>query len=92
MAQMPNQQVVQSDSAKNTVSIGNWIGTIILTAIPLVNLICLLVWAISGNTIKSKKNWAIAMLIFMAIGIVLGIISSATILSFFSSLSGSLAY
>jgi len=92
MAQMPNQEVQQPEAAKSTVSIGNWIGSIILTAIPIVNLICLLVWAISGSTIKSKKNWAIAMLIFMAVGIILGIISSATLLSFFSSLSGYMSY
>lgn len=92
MAQMPEQQIVTQPEAANTVSIWNWIGSIILTAIPVVNLVCLLVWAISGNTIKSKKNWAIAMLIFMAVGLILGIISSATLLSLFSSLSDSMLF
>jgi hypothetical protein len=92
MAQMPEQQAVPPQASKTTVSIGNWILSLILSAIPIVNLICLLVWAISGNTIKSKKNWAIAMLIFMAIGIVLGIISWASVGSLIKSLTGTFSY
>lgn len=42
-------------------SVGAWIGTLILTCIPIVNLICLIVWAVSSSPEKrSRKNWAIA--------------------------------
>lgn len=56
-------------------SIGAWVGTLILTAIPIVGFICLIVWAVSSSPEKrSRKNWAIAQFILMLIGIVLTII------------------
>lgn len=49
-------------------TVGAWIGTLILTAIPVVGFICLIVWAFSGSPEKrSRKNWAIAQLILMLI-------------------------
>lgn len=60
------------------VSIGNWMLTLLLTFIPLVNIIMLLVWAFSSSTPPSKSNWAKAallwMLIFFAIGILMSLI------------------
>lgn len=56
------------------VSMGDWILTIILMAIPVVNIIMLFVWGFGSSTPLSKKNFAKAQLIFMAIGIVLMII------------------
>lgn len=91
MSSMP-QAAPRQETAKTTVSIGNWIGSIVLAAIPLVGLICLLVWAFGGSTIKSKKNWAIAMLIFMAASIVLGAVWWSLLRSFFESMMGSYLY
>ncbi|MBN1892749.1 MAG: hypothetical protein JW780_08210 [Clostridiales bacterium] len=62
-----------------TVSVGEWIVTYILMAIPLVNFIMLIVWAFGSDAAPSKKNWAKAMLILMVIGIVLTIIIYAII-------------
>lgn len=56
------------------VSIMDWVITLILTAIPLVGLIMLFVWAFSDSTPKSKANWAKASLIMMLVGIVLAIL------------------
>lgn len=56
------------------VSIMDWVITLILTAIPLVGLIMLFVWAFSDSTPKSKANWAKASLIMMLVGIVLVIL------------------
>ncbi len=53
------------------VSVGDWILTIIISAIPLVNIIMLLVWAFSSGTNPSKANWAKAYLVFLAILIAL---------------------
>jgi len=55
------------------VSVGDWVLTVFITAIPLVGIIMLFVWAFSGGTPLSKANWAKAMLIWFAISIVLGI-------------------
>ena len=61
------------------VSLGEWIITLIILAIPLVNLIMLIVWAVSGNTNPSKQNYARATLIigaiFIALAVVIGVIA-----------------
>ncbi|TVQ41291.1 MAG: hypothetical protein EA370_02445 [Wenzhouxiangella sp.] len=56
------------------VSVGNWMLTILIMAIPLVNLIMLLVWAFSSGTPESKSNWAKATLIWMLILIVVSVL------------------
>ncbi|MCB5261912.1 MAG: hypothetical protein M0Q16_07510 [Candidatus Cloacimonetes bacterium] len=60
-------------------TIGNWIVTMIILAIPFVNIIMLIVWAASSAENPNRKNWAIAQLIFMAIGIALYILLFSTI-------------
>ena len=53
-------------------SVGAWVGTLILSAIPLVGFICLIVWAVSSSPEKrSRKNWAIAQFIIMLISLIL---------------------
>ncbi len=70
-------------------SVGAWIGTLILTCIPIVNLICLIVWAVSSSPEKrSRKNWAIAQFVVILIGIVLSVFLYSVIgVSLFSALS-----
>ena len=56
-------------------SVGAWIGTQILSAIPIVGFICLIVWAVSSSPEKrSRKNWAIAQFIMTLIGVVVAIL------------------
>ena len=52
-------------------SVGQFIGMLIIMAIPLVGFIMMLVWAFGSNVNKNKKNYAIATLI---VGIVGGIL------------------
>jgi hypothetical protein len=54
-------------------SIGNWIGTLIILAIPLVNIIMLIVWAASGSTHPSKRSFAQAYLILFGAIVVIAI-------------------
>ena len=54
-----------NDTAYRPITIGNWILTLILLAIPLVNIIMLIVWAATGSTHPSKKNFARAYLILI---------------------------
>lgn len=68
---METFEQIAENKKTEIVSIGNWMITILLTCIPIVNFIMLLVWAFSGNTHLSKANWAKATLIFMLIWIVL---------------------
>ena len=66
------------NAAGNTapMSVGSYIGTMILFAIPLVGFILMLVWAFGSNVNQNKKNLSRAYLIMMLIGIVLAIVLS----------------
>ncbi len=56
------------------VTLGDWMITMLLSFIPIVNIIMLFVWAFGSSTNPSKANWAKATLIWMLIGIVLGVL------------------
>lgn len=68
------QPQIQPRPASNEVSFGEWFLTIFLTAIPLVGLVLLFVWAFGSTTNPSKANWAKASLAWAAIGIVIYLI------------------
>ena len=55
---MSEMNTTTSSELESTVSIGDWILTWVLLAIPLLNIIMLFVWALSSNTKKSKQNFA----------------------------------
>jgi len=57
----------RSDALSGVVSVGEWLVTMLIAAIPLVNLVMLFVWAFGSNTKLSKANWAKASLIFLVI-------------------------
>lgn len=73
---MDNTSITAPNNNSNNepVSIGNWIITFILLAIPLVNIILLIVWAVSSTVPQSKKNFAVAYLIFFIALAVLGVV------------------
>lgn len=54
-----------------------WIVTLLITFIPLVNIIMLFVWGFGSKTNPNKSNWAKAALIWIAIGIILNLIFGA---------------
>jgi len=60
-----------------TVKTGDWIVTLLITAIPLIGLIMLFVWAFGSSTNPSKANWAKAGLIMYVIIISLSILFAA---------------
>jgi heme/copper-type cytochrome/quinol oxidase subunit 2 len=76
------------DQNRPILTVGDWFVTLLITAIPLIGLIMLFVWAFSGGTNPNKANWAKATLIWVAIGIVLYIILFAIVgVSFFKGYS-----
>lgn len=68
---------------KSVVSMGEWLITMLIMIIPLVNLIMLFVWAFGSNTPESKANWAKAQLVWMVIGVILVAIFWGTIAAIF---------
>jgi hypothetical protein len=67
-----NTQVPARESSP--VSLGDWILTLIVLAIPLVGLIMLFVWGFSSSTNPSKRNYCQATLILLAVLFVLVIL------------------
>ena len=61
-------------------SLGDWMLTLLIAMIPIVNIVMFFVWAFSSSTHPSKANWAKASLIWMAIVIVVYIIFFMVIL------------
>lgn len=73
------------------VSVGNWLLSIFISAIPLLNILMWLIWAMDRNTPKSKQNWAKAMLLSLLIGIAISALFFGALFtalfSFFSELN-----
>ncbi|MDH6311286.1 hypothetical protein M2137_000036 [Parabacteroides sp. PFB2-10] len=80
----PYQQAAPTQ-ANSVISIGEWILTIFLLAIPLINLIMLFVWGFGGGAHPTKANFAKAALLWMVIGFVLSLMFLSSILTFFST-------
>jgi hypothetical protein len=74
------------DTNYKPMTIGDWLITFIIQAIPLVGFIMLFVWAFGDGTHPSKKTWAQASLIFALIMFVLVIIFIAVMWTVISSL------
>ena len=68
------------------ISIGEWVITIIIIAIPIVGFIMLFVWGFGSNTQPSKANWAKATLIMIGISIVLSFLFLGSLLGIMGSL------
>ena len=73
-----NNYYSPSSQVNEVVTVGQWIGTMLLLCIPLVNIILVFVWAFSSTIPKSKSNLMKAALIMWLIGIVIGIILAFT--------------
>ena len=63
----------RSEEAETADSVGSWMLTLFLMAIPVVNLVWLLMLAFGSGHSASKRNWAKASLIWMVISVVLSI-------------------
>ena len=62
-------------------SVGEYIGLFILSSIPVVNIICWIVWLCSSTTNKSIKNFLVAEIVVYAICIGVGVLVSVLLAS-----------
>jgi hypothetical protein len=69
-------------------TVGQWVLTLFLTAIPIVGIVMLFIWAFGSNSSVSKSNWAKAALIWMLIGIVLSFLFMGILVSILGSIAG----
>lgn len=73
--QAPYQPMPVCDDTREVMSIGSYIGMFILSAIPIVNIICWIVWLVSPNTNKNKKNFILAQIIIIAVSYAVAILA-----------------
>lgn len=66
------------DPTTEVMSIGSYILMFILSAIPVVNIICWIVWLVSPNTNKNKKNFIWAQIIMVAVAYIAVIVALTT--------------
>jgi len=66
-----NQSINSQDSRNFPPSVSDWFVTLLITFIPIVNVIMYFVWAFSDSTNHSKRNFSKAALLWLAIGIVI---------------------
>ena len=64
---------MENNTQQSALSVGGWIGTIIVIGLPIVGLIMLFVWGLGTGDI-GRKRFCIATLILTAIGLVIGLI------------------
>ncbi len=79
MAPVNQQPAYQPPMESDDVAMGEWMWTMLLLYIPVVNFILMIVWAFGGGTKPSKANYCKAqllwMLIFFCLSFVLTIIA-----------------
>ena len=77
----PQNVAPSYDNTSKPVTVGKWVGLLILSAIPVVNIICWIVWLCSSTTNKSNKNFLVAEIVVYAICIGVGVLVSVLLAS-----------
>ena len=72
--QSPQVQTPVYDASSAPLSTGNFFWLPVITAIPIVGIILILVWAFSKNANVNRKHYARAVLIWLLIGLILTVI------------------
>jgi membrane protein YdbS with pleckstrin-like domain len=75
----------EQNNQSGVMSVKQWLGTLALLMIPIVNIVLLFIWAFDGKTSPNKSNYAKATLILAAIIIGIEIIFFILIFALFAS-------
>ncbi|MFC2412167.1 MAG: hypothetical protein ACFNOP_07610 [Bacteroides sp.] len=69
MAELNSEELrqLQKQYENRPMTVGDWAGSILLLLIPIANIVLLFVWAFGGNAPMSKRNWAKAHLLILAV-------------------------
>jgi heme/copper-type cytochrome/quinol oxidase subunit 2 len=86
-------ETINQPNQQETMSVKDWLITLVITCIPLVGFIMLFVWAFSDSGPVARRNWAKAGLILAAILIVVYILIAILFgAAFIAAASGGGAY
>jgi hypothetical protein len=66
-----HMQLSPENEPVRPVSFGDWLVSVIMTEIPVLNLIMLILWSTEQNTNPNKANWAKAKLVVIGIKVIL---------------------
>lgn len=66
------QQVYIKTEDTRVMGVKDWVITLIITALPLIGIVMLFVWAFGSEANLNKQNWAKATLL---LGVIIGVIS-----------------
>lgn len=64
----------QAPQPQEEMSMGEWVRILLLTLIPIVNIVLLCVWAFDSTSRPTKRNWARAQLIVAAVAAVIALV------------------
>lgn len=64
-----DQAYFQPAPNEKVMTVGQWLVTMLLMILPIVNLILLIMWAVSDTENRNRSNWAKAYLIMLGIGL-----------------------
>lgn len=81
---MDNQEIAAHD--QQPISVGEWVLYLFLLSIPLINIVILGIWAFGSEPNQTKKNFARAGLIWIAIGFIFYLLLMFLIFGTFSSM------
>lgn len=90
--QAPPQRQAAAGNTEVPMTLGDWMLTLLLLYLPIVNIVMLIIWSVDSKTSTTKKHFAWATLIFMGIGIVLSIIFSSIVMAIVASMMQSMYY
>lgn len=76
---IPNAPVYHAEPSP-VLSFGEWLVTLLIMAVPILNMIMIFIWATDGKTNPNKSNWAKATLVFIGINIVIAMFFIGTII------------
>jgi hypothetical protein len=83
--QYQSQPHTQNETAPS-LSFGEWLVTLLIMIVPVLNFVMLIVWASDRNTNPNKANWARASLVIIGIQLVIAMFFIGTIIGSLSTL------
>ena len=85
---MRGESIPQPGSKYEPISAGGFFGIMFLMALPVINLLLLILWACGGCRKVNKQNFAKAMLLWILVGIVFSVLFGVVISIFFAGSGG----